>query len=117
VMECTLYNCIIYFNRGGNWSDNVGRNSFTNCCTTPAQDGWAVGNITNDPSFMNTNAGNYRLSQGSPCVNAGLNQTWMATNNVDLDGRSRIDHYSRQVDMGCFEYLSSGAMYLVGFGQ
>jgi hypothetical protein len=60
---------------------------------------------------MNTNAGNYRLSQGSPCINAGNNQYAPAT--PDLDGHSRIDRYSGIVDMGCYEYLPSGMMIKV----
>jgi hypothetical protein len=66
---------------------------------------------------VNTNAGNYRLSQGSPCINAGLNQSWMVTNRIDLDGHRRIDVFSRIVDMGCYEYLPAGSMYLIGHGQ
>jgi hypothetical protein len=108
----TLYNSIIYFNNsGGNYAYSP---SFTNCCTSPSNaTGWAVGNITNAPSFVNANAGNYRLSLGSPCINAGLNQSWMATNRVDLDGYGRIDRYSGIVDMGCYEYLPSGFMMTV----
>jgi hypothetical protein len=65
--------------------------------------------------FMNTNAGNYRLSQNSPCINAGLNQAWM-DNASDLDGaHRRIDSFSHIVDMGCYEYLPSGSMYRMGF--
>jgi hypothetical protein len=36
---------------------------------------------------------------------------------LDLDGRSRIDRFSGIVDMGCYEYLPGGSMYLIGVGQ
>jgi hypothetical protein len=106
-------NCIVAFNDPGgtnNWYDTT--SYFTNSCTYPTQSTWQVtdGNITNDPVFVNTNAGNYRLSQSSPCINAGLNQSWM-DGAVDLDGRSRIDRFSRIVDMGCYEYLPAGFIY------
>jgi hypothetical protein len=58
------------------------------------------------------NSGNYRLSQASPCVNAGLNQSWMS-GALDLDGRSRIDHFNQIVDMGCYEFLPSGMLITV----
>ena len=32
---------------------------------------------------------------------------WMA-DAIDLDGRCRLDRFSRQVDMGCYEYLPQG---------
>jgi hypothetical protein len=112
-----LINCIVYFNNPGgtnNWYDTT--SIFTHSCTYPTQSTWtaSMGNITNNPLFVNTNAGNYRLSQGSPCINAGLNQSWM-TGVSDLDGHSRIDRYSGIVDMGCYEYLPAGSMYLMGF--
>ena len=61
------------------------------------------GNITNEPMFVDTNTGNYRLSAGSPCINAGNNQ-YAPTNvtPVDLDGNLRI--WNATVDMGAYEY-------------
>jgi hypothetical protein len=51
--------------------------------------------------LIDLNAGDCRLGANSPCINAGLNQDWM-NGAIDLDGHSRIDRYSRIVDMGCF---------------
>ncbi|MFA7157823.1 MAG: choice-of-anchor Q domain-containing protein, partial [Kiritimatiellia bacterium] len=68
----------------------------------------AYGNTTNDPMFVDTNAGNFRLSAGSPCINAGTNQDWM-TNAVDLDGLPRI--LFGTVDMGSHE-----AAYAFSYG-
>jgi hypothetical protein len=105
------YNCIVYNNSPNNWYDTT--SIFTNSCTYPTQSTWtaSMGNITNNPMFMDTNESNYRLSQNSPCINAGLNQSWMATNNIDLDGHGRIDKFSGMVDMGCYEYLPAGTWY------
>ena len=55
--ECTLNNCIVYHNpdgyRGG------------------------VGNITNEPSFMNLAAADFRLGPDSPCIDAGGLHAWL----------------------------------------
>ncbi len=69
----------------------------------------AQGNITSDPQLVNVPVGDYRLPPGSPCVNAGTNQAWMA-GAVDLDGRSRIDRFARQADMGCYEHTPAGSL-------
>ena len=53
---------------------------------------------------------NLRLTAGSPCINAGTNQAWMA-GDVDLDGRTRVDRFSRLVDMGCYEYVPVGTLF------
>ncbi|MCG2659988.1 MAG: hypothetical protein L6437_07070, partial [Kiritimatiellae bacterium] len=90
----------------------------TNCCTTTAQVGWASGNITGDPMFVDkglgygTNhvVGNYRLSPNSPCINAGMNQNWM-NSGVDLDGRKRIQYGT--VDMGAYERINKGAIFSI----
>jgi hypothetical protein len=107
-----FFNCIVYFNGSVNWYDTT--SIFTNSCTYPTQTTWIAENmnITNDPVFVAKNYGNYRLSQGSPCINAGLNQSWMNVA-VDLDGHSRIDRFSGMVDMGCYEYLNSGMLIMV----
>jgi hypothetical protein len=120
VYGSTSVNCIVYFNtvtnnnNGSNWYATV---VFSNSCTTPAVGGWAAGNITNDPMFVDSGSGygtnlvvgNYRLKLGSPGINAGQNQVWM-NGTSDLDGHHRLDVYSRIVDMGCYEYLPSGMM-------
>ena len=114
-----LNNCVLYFNTaasgGSNWYASDPDIYFTNCCTAPAQAGWAPGNITGDPMFITNGsgygatyvAGNYRLQSNSPCINTGTNQDWM-TNSVDLDGRMRIRY--KIVDMGAYERLHSGTI-------
>lgn len=110
-----VVNCVVYSNEcanGPNWYSSVGQLRFTNTCTSPEQVGWAVGNITNEPRLIacgasygtNHIAGNYRLSSRSPCINAGLYETWMDAW-PDLDGNKRVDPGSLLVDMGCYEYV------------
>jgi hypothetical protein len=77
--------------------------AFNNCVERPLQPlPSSQGNITNNPQFKDAGRGDYRLTLSSPCVNAGLNQTWM-TNAVDLDGNPRIDGFLQRVDIGCYE--------------
>ena len=67
-------------------------------CITPLPDG--TGNITNAPLFVDADGGNYRLSEGSPCINAGGTFDWMA-DCTDLDGYPRVGR--GRVDMGAYE--------------
>ncbi|GEM_PF-1291594 len=69
-------------------------------CVTPEVSGTAM--TTNDPLFVAAGAGNYRLLMGSPCIDAGTNQPWMAAA-TDLDGNPRI--CDDRVDMGCYELV------------
>jgi len=98
--QSTLNNCIAYYNNGTPQCDEVSMR-YTCAPDAPAGDG----NITNEPLFMDKNNGNYRLSAGSPCINAGDNS--LAPTNislVDLDGNLRI--WNIIVDMGAYEYGS-----------
>ena len=111
-------NCIIFGNTAGNsgtedigWRTGRGSvtNNFARSCSAialkPDSD-----NISADPLFADPGNGNFRLQAGSPCVNAGLNREWM-TDAVDLDGRPRLDRFTRLVDMGCYEYVWRGTMF------
>jgi hypothetical protein len=104
-------NTIIYGNSatarmtadGPNYSLNpYGPATFDHCCSTPQPAG--VGNIASAPGFM---SGGYRLDTGSPCIDTGTNQAWMATA-TDLDGNPRIANGI--VDMGAFEVLTVGVL-------
>jgi hypothetical protein len=107
-------NSIIYFNSapsGANWywNDSLllihqlplgGESPFAYCCTTPDPGGVGVGNIVEDPQFVDATNGNYRLGPTSPCIDAGLNEEWMR-GAQDLDGNPRIDNET--VDLGAWE--------------
>jgi len=103
-------NNIVYFNMAGtsanNFTNTAGNTGLQYSCVIPAVDG--TRNITNDPSLVNLDGGDYRLNGNSPCVNAGLNQSWM-TNAVDRDGRQRIRYGT--VDMGAYEVICGGTIY------
>lgn len=98
VMEASLYNCIVFSNTAAS-NPNYLTATFERSCTTPRPPG--IANIDNDPLFLNTNAGTYRLAPLSPCINAGSNRLWMITS-TDPDGNPRV----RQniVDIGAFEF-------------
>jgi hypothetical protein len=110
-------NCIIYHNTSPAGSNCYITNSaiyFTNCCAAPLTGLSGSGNTSNNPAFVSKDAGDWHLAANSPCINAGLNEAWM-NSATDLDGRHRLDVFSRLVDMGCYEYLPAGSMYQFGF--
>ena len=98
----TLYNCIVWSNRATSDSNFWG-GTYTYCCTTPNPGG--IGNLSDDPRFVNAAGEDYHLQSNSPCVNAGTNQDWMI-GATELDGRfSRIR--GGRVDMGAYERMLS----------
>lgn len=60
--------------------------------------------ISTDPMFTDPDAGDYRLAEGSPCIDAG---TWETDSAVDLDGLVRpVDgdfDGAEDFDMGAYE--------------
>ena len=93
----TLLNSIVIQNTGYYGTPNVYGGSLSYSCTTPFREG--EGNLIDDPAFVDTASGNYRLQTNSPCLNAGTNGpvTW----DGDLDGRPRV--VDGRVDMGAYE--------------
>ncbi len=103
VSDCTVQNCVLYFNTAPNYA---GSNTINFCCTTPLPTN-GVGNITNDPLFVDTNRwSNLRLQSNSPCINAGNNA--YVTNSTDVDGNPRI--VSGTVGIGAYEYQGAGSV-------
>jgi formylglycine-generating enzyme required for sulfatase activity len=108
-----IINCIVWSNNPSiSWGAavaNVSGGLCSNSCTFPLPSG-AMNTITTSPMFVSggygygpTNfvAGNYRLLSGSPSINTGTNQGWMA-GATDIEGNPRIfDDY--RVDMGAYE--------------
>jgi len=109
--DVTIVNSVVWSNEGGDIAVSSGTLTLTNCCVSNATVFGGPGNITNNPVFVDPGADNWRLSKGSPCINAGLNQPWMI-GAVDLDGHSRMDHFRRQADIGAYEYLAGGTIII-----
>ncbi|MBN2507954.1 MAG: PKD domain-containing protein, partial [Verrucomicrobia bacterium] len=101
--RATLYNCIVYYNKGAEApSDPNSIDSTLNyCCTTPLPTS-GIGNIANEPVFVDYAVGNFRLQSNSPCINAGNNA--YVTSAQDLDGLPRI--VGGTVDIGACELQS-----------
>jgi predicted outer membrane repeat protein len=121
--DASVNNCTIAYN--DNSGINVGNNSsvsITNSIiwghedyqitTNPVQTvvfsdiegGYSgVGNISSHPLFWDQTKLKYQILEGSPCINAGTNLSWMASPTTDLDGNERI--HDGTVDMGCYEFI------------
>ena len=65
------------------------------------QGGWpGAGNIDADPRFVDPDNGDYRLSLGSPCIDAGDSTAVPASVNEDLDGYPRLVDAVNYLDTG-----------------
>jgi hypothetical protein len=115
-LQARLRNVICYSNQPNNlYFNNLTNAVFTNCCVVSSYTLLGSGNIATNPLFVNLAGANYRLTKASPCINAGIYQTWM-TGALDLDGKLRISpKVGGTVDMGAYEYeiQSSGSMILI----
>jgi len=67
------------------------------------------GNIAADPLFVDRDAGNLRLSDASPCIDAGDDSAVSVCR--DLDGRPRPN--GAHVDMGAYELPKVAVVYCV----
>ncbi len=123
----TITNCILWGNFPGEIVVNSGEPVVNYSCI---QDGWAgagSNNIDADPMFVDPDNGDFRLSSGSPCIDAGNNWGVPIDENdfdedgvlcelfpVDLDGNPRFNADEADfdpscgvpvvVDMGAYEY-------------
>lgn len=78
-----LWNSIAMFNSPSNLAPGSGDIQYS--CIAPPPTG--TGNYEADPLFVATN--DFHLRAGSPCVDAGTNEIWMAENQ-DIDGQRRV---------------------------
>ncbi len=113
--EPLVTNCIVWDNGPEPIVDDD--DSVTTVNYSDVQDGWTgegANNIDADPMFVDPENGDYRLSSGSPCIDAGHN--WLVpvdeddydedgnTNElfpVDLDGNPRFNADENDFDPGC----------------
>lgn len=112
-----MINCVIYYNSADTCANmylddsSAGTARVDYSCSYPLSDMGTQGqnNMTNAPLLADTNAGKFRLTLSSPCVNKGTNMEWMAGGR-DLDNHDRLDQWSRLPDIGAYEVLFSGMM-------
>ncbi len=105
--HASIENSIMCFNTATENYDEINGDSarnptISNCCCTLLLPG--TGNITNNPSFIDMANGDYRLAEGSPCIDAGVLQPWMYGAH-DLQDADRV--LGPRVDIGAYE--SAGA--------
>jgi hypothetical protein len=63
----------------------------------------SFGIMVSEPLFSSDANGNYELTAGSPCINAGKNETGIADfPSSDLSDKARIVHQT--IDMGAYEF-------------
>ena len=98
-------NSIVYYNLSSKVPDFPANMTMNYCCT-PVIATNGLGNITNEPAFMNLAGGDFHLQSNSPCINAGNNAYVTVTN--DFDGNPRI--VGGTVDMGAYEYQTPASV-------
>ncbi len=103
VADVYATNCIIFGNTAP-VAPNYDFDSFNHCCTTPLAPG--IGNITNNPLFVNFAGGDFHLQSNSPCINAGNN--FAVVGSTDLDGNPRIS--GGTVDIGTYEFQNPASV-------
>jgi len=100
-------NCIIRDNTASTDPQIHGVGAIVTCSNV--EGGWSgTGNIDADPNFVNAHIGQFRLSIGSPCIDAGRNLALPTTIVTDLAGNPRIidgdANGTTIVDMGPYEF-------------
>jgi hypothetical protein len=117
LLACTVLNSIVYYNFSYYTNDDVDSSQyFTNCCVSFPTNGsgmFGANNFTNPPLFVNPAAGDFHLSLGSPCLNAGDNS--LVANNTDLDGNPRI--VGGIVDLGAYENQNTNPVHYVNLSN
>jgi parallel beta-helix repeat protein len=112
VYSSAATNCIVYSNTAVVPYGNYGLGGFDHSCTTPMPTN-GVGNITNEPLFVNYLTGDLRLRGVSPCIDAGDNGNVVTS--VDLAGHARIMRGT--VDMGAYEFQGTNPIVFYAYLQ
>ncbi len=116
--DLTMTDCILW-DGGDEISNNDG--STVTVTYTNVEGGFpGIGNIDADPLFIDPDNGDYRLSSGSPCIDAGDNTAVPEDITTDLDGNPRFLDIPETpdtgngtlpiVDMGAYESLGGGCL-------
>ncbi len=103
-------NCIVYFNYGSAGVSNFSSSnpSLEHCCTFPLPLRQSA-TVTNEPLFVDSASGDFRLRSDSPCINVGLNAVIGVS--TDLDGNPRI--VGGSVDIGAYEFQVSAGTFRI----
>jgi hypothetical protein len=84
----SVFNSIVYYNSGGNYAEGTALNY---CCTFPLPTN-GVGSIIGPPLFMDMTAGDFRLREDSPCIDAGTNLLGLAFTDPNTGGPVTYAH-------------------------
>jgi parallel beta-helix repeat protein len=103
VFDSILKNCIVYGNMASFDPNHSSFSDFSHSCTAPHPGG--MGNITNEPMFVDLAATNFQLLASSPCRDTGNNAD--APAGLDLDAKPRI--VQGYIDMGAYEFQGGTA--------
>jgi parallel beta-helix repeat protein len=108
-----LINCILWGDSPAEMSDN--ETSSPAVTHSDIQGGYpGVGNIDEDPRFVDPGSGDFHLGPGSPCIDAGDNAA-LDLPAYDFEGDDRImdgyDDGTATVDMGVDEVAVGGAWF------
>ena len=129
----TVTNCILWGNTAANGPQIYDSNSNPTITYSDIQDGWAgTGNINADPCFVDADGNdnivgtiddNLRLLFGSPCIDAGDNNS-VPPDYTDLDGDDDtseptpfdLDGFPRFIDELCTTNTGNGTPPIVDMG-
>jgi predicted outer membrane repeat protein len=100
----TITNCIIWGNTAVTSGEQIynGGSAYINYSNIQGGWLWGVGNIGEDPLFVDSENEDYRLQPGSPCIDSGTNA---GAPGDDTDGNSRPQGFG--YDMGLYETAST----------
>jgi len=117
--EAILTNCIIHGNQG--YGDELhidtGGSAEGYYCDLPLPDWGFTGdhNITADPLFVDEDAGDWRLAEGSPCIDAGTAylavEDYYGTVQVTVD-LAEGEYDGSAPDMGCREFSTASPVQM-----
>ena len=98
----TIRNNIIWGNTARLAQDELYETNVPSFSCIRGWTGGGTGNISDDPRFVDADAGDYRLGDDSPCIDTGINHYWFTWPHRDFAGNSRL--VGSRVDMGCYEH-------------